>query len=526
MRFFTMPRLRERSSARIESSRTRRKLFWWVFQAGGLIALVASLLTPMLVQARPLPASPDYNAVDAYLAAQMKDMNIPGLAVGIVHGDHVEHLQAFGSSQPGGPAITAQTPFLLGSVSKSFTALGIMQLAEAGAIDLDSPVQRYLPWFSTQEANAAARITVRQLLYQTSGISHTAGQDLLLSYDFSPGARERMVSALSTVPLAHAPGTVFEYSNMNYVILGLVIEVVTGQHYDQYIQEHIFQPLDMKNSYANPALARLRGLAQGHRYWFGFPMNEEAIPIASGAVPAGYLASSAEDLTHYLIMQMNDGQYEGKRVISTTGLFDLHRPGVRIDREEGTDTFYAMGWFVGSTGGIQAQYHNGILPDYHANLVLLPDTNRGIAVLINAGNSLMSAQLDRVAAGVAALVSAGQPPQPSPAWVYGLHAMAALPVLQLLGFLWAAAAIARWGADPERRPNRSGRWLWFVILPLLVDLAIASGLLWLAQGPFALKLLYTPDLAYLALGCGVFSLLWGLARTVMMGRVMGKRIES
>jgi CubicO group peptidase (beta-lactamase class C family) len=92
-------------------------------------------------------AAPDFAQIDAYMHAQMQDARIPGLALGITHGDQLAHLHGFGAADSTGRAVTPQTPFLLGSTTKSFTALAIMQLVEAGKIALDAPVQRYLPWF-------------------------------------------------------------------------------------------------------------------------------------------------------------------------------------------------------------------------------------------------------------------------------------------------------------------------------------------------------------------------------------------
>ena len=90
---------------------------------------------------------PSFTAVDAYVRRQMKDARIPGLALGIVHDGHVVHLRGFGRADDSGRAFTPQTPFFIGSNSKSFTALAVMQLVEAGKVDLDAPVQRYIPWF-------------------------------------------------------------------------------------------------------------------------------------------------------------------------------------------------------------------------------------------------------------------------------------------------------------------------------------------------------------------------------------------
>ena len=139
-----------------------------------LFALLALASTTLSVAATTRSNEPDFAKIDAFVTAEMQTTHIPGLALGIVHGNQIMHLQGFGVADPTGRAISQQTPFIVGSVSKSFTALAIMQLVEAGKIELDAPVQRYLPWFRLADPAASTRITVRHLLYQTSGIPASA----------------------------------------------------------------------------------------------------------------------------------------------------------------------------------------------------------------------------------------------------------------------------------------------------------------------------------------------------------------
>src|ERR1043166_8009094 len=112
-----------------------------------------------------------FSAVDGFIEAEMRTLNIPGLALGIVHADQIVHLRGFGIADPTGRAVTAQTPFVLGSTSQAFTALAVMQLVEQGKIDLDAPVQRYLAWFQLADAGTSPRVTIRNLLHHTSGLS-------------------------------------------------------------------------------------------------------------------------------------------------------------------------------------------------------------------------------------------------------------------------------------------------------------------------------------------------------------------
>ena len=116
----------------------------------------------------------DIAAIDAYLETAMAVAHIPGLALGIVQNDRIVHLRGFGTADPTGRPVTPQTPFILGSVSKSFTALAVTQLIEAGRLELDTPVQRYLPWFRVADASASSQITVGHLLSHTSGLSRSA----------------------------------------------------------------------------------------------------------------------------------------------------------------------------------------------------------------------------------------------------------------------------------------------------------------------------------------------------------------
>lgn len=141
------------------------------------------LLIAPLIGAAPRASAattePDYAALDHYLSEQIGAARIPGAALGIVHGRRIVHLYGSGQADSSGRAVTPQTPFVLGSLSKSFTALAIMQLAQAGTLDINAPVRRYLPWFRLANGQHAAPITIRQLLIQTSGIPTAAGIDPL-----------------------------------------------------------------------------------------------------------------------------------------------------------------------------------------------------------------------------------------------------------------------------------------------------------------------------------------------------------
>ena len=169
--------------------------------AGVLACLLALSFTVLPVAAAPHAGAPDIASIDTYVSTQMQANHIPGVALGLVHNDQVVHLRGFGEANQSGRAVTPHTPFILASVSKSFTALAIMQLVEAGKIELDAPVQRYLPWFRVADPVASARITVRHLLSHTSGLPASACET-----DQVTMTLEQFVRSLATVVLDRPVG--------------------------------------------------------------------------------------------------------------------------------------------------------------------------------------------------------------------------------------------------------------------------------------------------------------------------------
>lgn len=303
--------------------------------AGGVLALF-HLAFERAADSKPTSKPSLYEDIDTYIEGQMRRLHIPGISLAIIEGDRIVHARGFGQAQPGGEAPSPQTPFFIGSLTKSITALAVMQLVEAGKIELDTPVQRYLPWFRVVDPQASAHISVRQLLNQTSGLSAVAGSIALADCDDHPHATERQVRALSTLKLNHPPGSKWEYSNLNYNILGLILEVVSGESYADYIQRHIFDPLEMRHSYTSRKEAKPNGLAMGHRHWFSLPFPARDLPIPQGSLPSGQLISSAEDMAHYLIAHLNEGRYGDVQILSEAGIQELQRGAVEFSMGGGT----------------------------------------------------------------------------------------------------------------------------------------------------------------------------------------------
>lgn len=483
-----------------------------------LLVCLICLASSTAVASPPQAADVDFAAIDKFIETEMQAQRLPGLALGIVQGNQIVHLKGFGIADPSGRPVTPQTPFIIGSSSKSFTALAVMQLVEAGKVELDAPVQRYLPWFRVADEAASAHITVRHLLYQTSGLSTKTGRSFQGNGDTSDNALEQTVRKLSAAELTGPAGAAHQYSTVNYSVLGLIVQTVTGQSYETYIQEHIFDPLAMQNSFTSQAEAQPQGLATGYNYAFGIPRAVD-VPFNRSLLPAGYLISSAEDMAHYLIAQLNDGSYNGTSLLTEDGMIEMHNPAVPSGA---TDTSYGMGWFVGPINGIPAVHHQGETFNFHSNMILIPDRQWGIVLLINGENSMDlifgAGRMADISKGVASLLTGQQPPTPpanTSVWmVYGI--LIGLIVVQVGGIVWSARKLQSGHlTDGQVRVGRQ------IVLPLTLNLAWALiTLVVLPKMIFGLPLLIfatgLPDMGYTLLVSGLIALAWAVLRTALV----------
>jgi CubicO group peptidase (beta-lactamase class C family) len=465
------------------------------------LALLALLALPPAFLAHRAAAEPaelpaDLVArIDRFVEAERAASRIPGIALALVHDGRIVHVRGYGSAG-GGRAVNGDTPFPIGSLTKSMTTVLARQLADEGRLDIDAPLQRYLPWFTLADAAAAQRITVRQLVNQTSGLSRADGL-LPLLHGNDPGA-EALARGLAGTPLGAPPGARYEYSNLNFALLGLVVEAVAQQPWQDRLRQRLFEPLDMAHSHAGMTDALADGMSEVHRYWFGFPVVQH-IAFPRSLAAAGGTAASAKDMARYLLMMLRQGQGPRGAVLSEAAVRSMLSPGSPPGRSTllGTtfDFRYGEGWFVGPFGTADdARWHLGSLASFASWMVLLPRTNQGVVVLINANSELplfnAGAAFSRIPIGVVGLLR-GQAP-PSGATVAGAYAQltAALAAIQL-----AVLGLAWWTV------RRARRWLALVLALAAVAIGLALSFSAFGWRGFAQ---FVPDLvAWLATVLGV-----------------------
>lgn len=322
----------------------------------------------------------DFDLIDSYIENEMAAGKIPGVALGIVKGDSIVYLKGYGSAGPG-RAVTPVTPFFIGSTGKTFTALAVRQLINEGKLNESDYIQEYIKEFNPAFERKPENITIKQLLTHTSGLSEADGNKNYL-YN-SRDTTGQLVNKIHNIALNRPAGKDYEYSNLNYLVLGLLIEKVTGMSYGEYIQKEIFDRLDMKHSYVNEEKAMKNGLAAGHIIFYGMP---EAVryPFPSGAVPVGYQISSAEDMAHYLVGYLNRGYYKNESILPNNPFKLPENPLADSYNGDWYDTY----WFENTGYPVSELYlnyygHEGANPNYTSSMKINQKSRYGIIVLAN-----------------------------------------------------------------------------------------------------------------------------------------------
>lgn len=428
--------------------------------------------------------------IDAFVERERQASGIPGIALAIVQLGSPAHVRGFGGDGRGN-AISADTPFPIGSLTKSFTALLVRQAIDAGQLDADAPVQRYLPWFRLADADASAHLTVRHLLNQTSGFSRADGIAPLLQG--STASIEELARGLGAASLNRPPGQRYEYSNLNFVLLGAVLQAVTGRSWQELIQTQVLQPLQMNHAYTDHDAAQQAGMTALHRMWFGVPVAQH-MTLLPGFAPTGSLVASAGDMARYLQMLLAAGMGHTARLVSANGVAQMLLPASPPGRSQllsADFSFrYGEGWFVGPFGAAtDARWHLGNLASFAAWMVLLPDTRQAVVVLINANTELpfheVNAVMSRLPIGVVNLLR-GQAAPLGPSLRQAYFAFNAVAALVLVGLL----VLSGWAVRMRRVHLR------LRLCVGLLAIAVATVVALHAMGLTAAVLIaFAPDLA-------------------------------
>ena len=339
---------------------------------------VMCMTQPVYAQTGTLTSTKLYHDIDAYLQACMESAHIPALSVTIVSEDAVLFSESYGSCE------SSDTPFFLGSVSKSFTAVCIMQMIEQGKISLNAPVSAYLPG-----ATDGDRISVSQLLNHTSGL----GQ----------------YQTLENYKIVNEQD-VHHYANVNYSLLGEIIEAVSGESYSDYITDNLFEPLQLSHTAATLNGSVENGLMDGYTNYWGFNIKtSHQYPSSKDAwitVPAGYISSSTEDLGKYLQMYLNGG-----RGILSESSMDTMFYGDTAYVDGDIPYWYGYGWTrMEEPLSEPVLRHNGLVETGNACIFILPERKIAMAITANVNDYFVAnGMIDSLGWGVVLMLLGNAP---------------------------------------------------------------------------------------------------------------------
>ncbi|MDO4262950.1 MAG: serine hydrolase domain-containing protein [Deinococcus sp.] len=388
--------------------------------------------------------------VEAVIQQFQQQTGVPGVAVVVVQQ---------GQTRLYGSGLSPQTPVAIASMSKSFTALAALQLAESGQLQLDLPVQEVLPTFRMADPRAR-QITVRHLLNQTSGLSDLASGQGLGSQRVT---RQALLQGLQQARLSADPGIRFEYANVNYALLALLIERVTGEPFGATVQRRILRPLGMHAYLAENCAETFSGQAGGHTMLLKLALS--ASEPAGLCLGSGGVVTSAEALGHWL-----QEQFGPRPQLMTAQQRHLMQSPPR-----GADSTYGMGWYAISSPELPAYLgHGGNLVTAASHMVYDPSTDTALAALLDSNGpaALLTLNLLRARHGL--------PVQQmrSPTLTLDLLLLTLGAVLTLWA-VWSCRQHARW----HERTRTWPRWRRVISLLPLALFPVAVALLpWFAFG--------------------------------------------
>ena len=350
-----------------------------------IIPLIATFVAGQLSFNRiPLSDSSAFSDLATYWREQMSTFGVTSYSIAIIKDGKVAVLDAVGESEPNsGKKANIDTRYYIASITKTMTATAIAQLAERGKLDLDAPVQKYLPRFTLADADFAKKVTVRDLLCHRPGI--TGGEVVTLDAYTGGITDDRFYKIVG----ASTPKKQIQYTNVHFTILGRVIQAVTGKPWQTYLRENVFLPAGMNRSTALVSDCHDDpNFAPPHVIQAGKIVPAPTIKTDRTMHAAGGVMTTASDMAKYMTMVMSKGSINGTKILSaeTVGqmlsLQSQPKPQGSIRKIQGFGYAWNLGSYRNTPGFVM---HGGGYTGYSAFVCMVPEKGCGVAILTNSG---------------------------------------------------------------------------------------------------------------------------------------------
>ncbi|HZP80114.1 MAG TPA: serine hydrolase [Chthonomonadaceae bacterium] len=337
----------------------------------------------------------DSAALDALVQAAIETFQIPGASVAVVQGDEVVYLKAFGVKETGkDDPVTPDTLFAIASTTKAFTTTAIAMLADEGKMQWDDPVRKHLPFFRLSDPLADANVTLRDLVTHRTGVSR---------HDFlwygSPWSREEILRRVAFLKPNTSFRSTWEYNNIMYLAAGYAAGLATGGTWEECVQQRILDPLGMTGAKFSVTEAQKAPDHVTPHTKDKETQQIKAIPWRNldNCAPGGSINAGARDLTKWVRFQLNEGVFEGKRLLSVEKLKETHTPQMIMVRDERARalepethiTSYGLGWTVQDYHGLLMVSHGGGIDGFRSQIALVPQAKLGVIILANRDGNAM-----------------------------------------------------------------------------------------------------------------------------------------
>ena len=326
----------------------------------------------------------DQKPIDEILIAACNERALAGLAAGVVKDGQVVYAKGFGmADSQSGILISTDTSFRIGSISKTFTAIGLMQLCEEGRFKLDDPVNNHLKAYKVAQPPSSPPVSFRHLLTHTSGVGELRRlSDLLkptIGLACKPGSLPTLGAYYTPALKAEvAPGLKWAYANHGFATLGQLVEDISGRPFAQYMLDQVFRPLGMdRTDYTLSERVRAT-LAQGYR------MRRRGLrPVPYREIipfPAGSVFSSVNDMVKYLAALLNGGANDAGRILKPDTLATMMAPHYQLDSRMAA---LGLAFMIEQVDGIRTAGHDGVWPGFVSSMRFAPDDGVGAVVFTN-----------------------------------------------------------------------------------------------------------------------------------------------
>lgn len=330
--------------------------------------------------------------IDQFIENGRTDWQIPGMAVGVVKDGKVVYAQGFGEKQLGSDEkVDANTVFSIASVSKNITAAALAILVDRGTITWDDQITHHIPWFQMKDAYVTQQITLRDALTHQTGLGRILGNRLQF---MTQSSRDEVLQRIRYMDLEKPFRSSYVYNNVMYSLAGQIIEYTDGRTWDDFLQQELFQPLEMTRTTTTlAALQKQDNIAYPHQ-----EIEGKVVPINrrnwDNAGPAGGVNSTVNDLNQWMLMQLGtSGSLANKTIISAKQMNEIHKPQVITPSNNALNpqASYGLGWNILDYQGKRVWTHGGATDGFNTFMYLMPELELGIIVVTNTFNNFGSA---------------------------------------------------------------------------------------------------------------------------------------